>query len=361
MNKKGVLQIIDSLDTGGAEVLSVNIANSLNQQKINSHLCVTRKEGKLKENLKDEVGYLFLGKKKTVDIKSILKLKSYILEHNIHIIHAHSTSYFIAFCIKVLNPRLHLIWHDHYGVQEDLKKRKLIPIKLISKYFDAIISVNNNLKEWSKTKLNCKKVFFLNNFAVFNNESKITVLKEKGSYKIVHLAAFREQKDHEILINAFHKFCVNNINWTLHLIGDAKNKRYSLKIIKLINNKKLNKKVFIYGACLDIKNILSQAHIGVLSSKSEGLPIALLEYGLAKLPVIVTDVGECNKVITNNISGFLVKPNNTEKFVSKLNILANSEALRNSFGTEHYNNVTHNYSKELFLNNLLDIYNATFD
>ncbi len=48
----------------------------------------------------------------------------------------------------------------------------------------------------------------------------------------------------------------------------------------------------------------------MLSSKSEGLPLALLEYGLAKLPVIATKVGECESVIPNSDFGILVKPQN---------------------------------------------------
>ena len=71
MNKKiKVLQLIDSLQVGGAEVLAVNIANTLSKQRIVSHLCATRKEGPLKENIEPAVGYLFLERKKTVDIKS---------------------------------------------------------------------------------------------------------------------------------------------------------------------------------------------------------------------------------------------------------------------------------------------------
>ena len=63
MNKKiKVLQLIDSLQVGGAEVLAVNIANALSNEGVESHLCVTRNEGPLKENIKPSVGYLFLEK-----------------------------------------------------------------------------------------------------------------------------------------------------------------------------------------------------------------------------------------------------------------------------------------------------------
>ena len=70
-----VLQIIDSSNVGGAEVLAVNISNELARKGIESHLCVTRKEGELKSMISDSVHYLFLSKQRTLDFKAILKLK----------------------------------------------------------------------------------------------------------------------------------------------------------------------------------------------------------------------------------------------------------------------------------------------
>ena len=54
-----ILQLIDSLQAGGAERMAVHIANSLNPLVEGSYLCVSRKEGPLKASLNKEVGYLF--------------------------------------------------------------------------------------------------------------------------------------------------------------------------------------------------------------------------------------------------------------------------------------------------------------
>jgi glycosyltransferase involved in cell wall biosynthesis len=50
------------------------------------------------------------------------------------------------------------------------------------------------------------------------------------------------------------------------------------------------------------------AHIGVLSSESEGLPVALLEYGMAALPTIATQVGQCSQVLWHGKYGWVVPP-----------------------------------------------------
>ncbi len=59
----------------------------------------------------------------------------------------------------------------------------------------------------------------------------------------------------------------------------------------------------------------------MLSSKSEGLPFALLEYGLAKLAVIATKVGECESVIRIQENGILINPNDEITFEVPLYIL----------------------------------------
>jgi len=70
-----ILQIIDSLDIGGAEKMAVNYANSLSVARDFSGLVATRKEGHLKSQIHPDVNYLFLGKKKAIDISAILRLR----------------------------------------------------------------------------------------------------------------------------------------------------------------------------------------------------------------------------------------------------------------------------------------------
>jgi glycosyltransferase involved in cell wall biosynthesis len=357
MNKElGVIQIIDSLETGGAEVLAVNIANALCLKGINSHICVTRKEGRLKENINTKVGYLFLSRKKTIDFKSIITLKKYIKKNNIKIIHAHSSSLFIAFCVKLLHPKVKIYWHDHYGKSQDLYKRPSFFLKIMSFFVDSIISVNSSLKKWAENTLNCNKVYFLNNFPSFSNIEKKTFLKGIEGKRIVHLAAFRAQKDHETLIEAFSLLIENNKNWTLHLVGNVNKDIYANKILALIDAKGLKNHIFVYGSQLDIKHILSQATIGVLSSKSEGLPIALLEYGLTKLPVVVTNVGECSNVIENGQSGIVVEKENSIAMTKALEEYVLSADKRSSFGNVHFKNMKNKYSQEHFIIQLKNIY-----
>src|SRR5690606_7058453 len=153
-----VLQLIDSLRPGGAEKMAVNIANALLPHAEGSYLCCTRQEGMLKDEIKPEVGYMFLNKKSRLDPKAILRMRKYIIENKIDIVHAHSTSFFLAGLLKLTGSGFKLIWHDHYGESENLEDRDFKVLKKFSRLFSGIISVNSALKDWALYNLDCKNV-----------------------------------------------------------------------------------------------------------------------------------------------------------------------------------------------------------
>lgn len=312
-----VLQLIDSLSPGGAERMAVNYANLLQSNNIESHICVTREEGLLKDGIDPNVYYKFLGKKTTLDITAIIRLRDYIKKYKIDIIHAHSTSYFLATLIKITYPSLKFIWHDHYGNSEFLNDRKSKVLKYCSKYFDGIISVNFKLKDWSIQHLHCKKVIKVNNF-VTGESQKSTDVKIKGdptAFKIICVANLRPQKDHENLLNAF-KIVAPRYNISLHLIGNDPQTIYSKKLMEKINNPLYKDKIFYYGIQKNVKSFLEMCDLGVLSSISEGLPLALLEYGMAGLAVVATNVGQCNELINGN--GKLVPPRDSNMLAREI-------------------------------------------
>ncbi|ALJ04578.1 hypothetical protein APS56_05240 [Pseudalgibacter alginicilyticus] len=353
-----VLQLIDSLNAGGAERMAVNYANSLTSHIEKSYLCATREEGLLKESLVKEVQYLFLNKKAIVDFKAIKTLNVFIKKNNIQVIHAHATSYFLATIIKILNPKLVLIWHDHYGKSEYLNERPTFVLKWCSKLFNHIFSVNKKLKAWAENVLLAKSVTFLPNYAVLITGKAVTQLKGENGARIICLANLRPQKDLMNLLKAFKKIDKKCPAWTLHLVGQDFNDDYSDTIKEYIINQYLEQRVFLYGSCSDTNYILKQSTIGVLSSKSEGLPLALLEYGLAKLPAIATNVGDCYKVISKKSEGLLVEPQNDIVLAEALITYINDLDLRQQVSKNLHEKVSSNFSEVKVVKALIEIYNT---
>ncbi|SDW86730.1 Glycosyltransferase involved in cell wall bisynthesis [Lutibacter oricola] len=357
-----VIQIIDSLTPGGAEMMAVNIANGLSRKGVDSYLCSTRKEGLLKSKISGNVKYLFLKKKQTLGIYSFRRLYRFIKKEKINIIHAHSSSIFIGFLMKLWNPKLTLIWHDHYGKSETLENRKSDILKVLAKKINFVIVVNDLLYQWNKKALRVKNVVNLSNFASINKQTKEVIkLKGEEGKRIVCLANFRPQKDHINLLKAFKIIHQDFNDWTLHLVGLDLNDEYSDSIKGFIKTNKLTAAIFSYGSVENTFEVLEQATIGVLASKSEGLPVSLLEYGLAKLPVVVTNVGDCNKLISNNDTGLLVPPNNKLALGEALKELIINSTRRKLFAENLNSLIVKKYSEDSYLDKLIAVYLKTND
>lgn len=352
-----IIQLIDSLEPGGAERMAVHYANALTKYITFSGLVVTRKEGTLCSQIDTKVSYLYLKKKKAIDFKALFALRNYVLQHDVTVVHAHSSSFFLAFLLKLTLPSLKLIWHDHYGTRVNESIWNNLILIFCSKFFSCVFVVNPHLEIWGNKNLLTKKIYFIPNFATFENDIlKKTFLKGQDKKRIVCLANLKEPKNHLIILKVFAKMRLNELGWTMHLIGKDYQDSYSIILKNFIHKSKLEQFIFIYDSKNDIKHILSQATIGVLASTAEGFPVTLLEYGLAQLPVISTNVGYCPLIIKDNFSGLLFNPLDTSELQIQLQKMISVQSLRISFALHLQELVLVNYSKEKVVNILMNHY-----
>jgi glycosyltransferase involved in cell wall biosynthesis len=349
-----IVQLIDSLEAGGAERMAVNFANALSEKIAFSGILATRKEGVLKEEIKQIANYTFLGRKNKFDINAIFLASKYIKNNKIEIVHAHGSSYFFGVLIKLFNPKIKLIWHDHYGNRAEDNKQKNV-LKICSYFFSKILTVNEDLKIWSLKNLNCNQVFFIPNFSDLKPTEEQTILKGENHKRIVCLANLKNPKNHVTLLTAFISSEVYKKNWTLHLIGKDFNDAYSNNLKAIIKENGLENSIFIYNACQDVKFILSQATIGVLSSTYEGFPVTLLEYAQAKLTVVSTNVGYCKNLIDHNSNGLLFDPLDSDKLSNHFIYLTNTTEICANFATQFQKDIEANYSKEAIINKYLNL------
>ena len=352
-----VIQIIDSLEAGGAERMAVNYANALAERILFSGLIATRKEGQLVSQIEDKVSYLFLEKKKKIDVKAVLKLRKYIKKNKVEIIHAHSSSFFIAVLVKLTLPDIKIIWHDHYGSRVKKSKKENKALVCLSIFFNSIFVVNLQLEQWSKKNMLCNKVFFIPNFTKVNTEcEQLTKLKGEEGKKIVFLANLKNPKNHIFILKAFADLKLDETGWSLHLIGRDYLDWYSEELKMFIKSHSLENQIHLYGEKSDIQYILSQATIGVLASTEEGFPVTLLEYALANLAVVSTNVGYCSTIIKNGFSGLLFDPKDDFELKLQLQKLTQNDELREKIAGNFKASVIEEYSEKGVIKRLIAAY-----
>jgi len=344
-----ILQLIDSLHSGGAERMCVNISNVLHESGHDVTLCASREGGTLEKFITPGVRYCLLKKKSPVDLAAFRSLIRIIRDNEISVVHAHSSSLFWAVAAKIFLRSLKIIWHDHLGIKI-YDRKKIYFYKLISSKIDGIISVNQELVEWSRQnmKVPSERIVMINNFPLLNIVSKQS---DPKVFTIVCLANLRPQKDHPTLIRAVAELNEMNLPKSLKVImaGSADNQEYSDMIRTLIKELKLEDIIEMHGSVEDTASLLASADCGVLTSVSEGLPVALLEYGMAALPVVVTDVGQCAEVVGNGKHGILIKPGDSSSLANSLLKLVNNKDYSDELAKSLERNVKQNYGAERFL------------
>ncbi len=360
-----VLSLIDSLIAAGAERMAVNIANGLADAGIESHLCATHSGGPLTEFVEPKVPLLILNKLHTFDFLAFFKLKRYVRKNGIKIIHAHSSSIFWAVMLKWTGSRVKVVWHDHYGFSEHLPWRKSKVLRLLASSFAHAFVVNDKLLKYAVEvlKIHRNKVSFLANFADIKFENNIVRLPEipdieKGP-KLVCLANLRPQKDHHNLLDAFSQVLQQYPDAVLYLVGGHFNDEYYHSINDRVNkDDNLKKSVHILGSRNDVAEILRNCDLGLLSSLSEGLPVSLLEYGLAGLAVVCTDVGDCAFVLDGGSLGSLVEASNPNQLADAIISLLDDSELMKKMGKDFEAHIKKEFSKDAAIKKILDVYKS---
>jgi len=89
----------------------------------------------------------------------------------------------------------------------------------------------------------------------------------------------------------------------------------------------VNGNVEFLGKRKDVEPFLSRSKIFVLTSKSEGLSIAMAEAMAAGVVPVVADVGELGDLVADGVNGYLVKPNCVDEYTRKIVPLLQDQAL----------------------------------
>jgi glycosyltransferase involved in cell wall biosynthesis len=355
-----IVQIIDSLNAGGAERMCINIGNLFSYHNLDNEIICTRERGLL--SLKYGKRVIEISKKSSFDIFSFFRLNKTIKSLGVTHIHAHSTSIYWSCLLKFFNSSIILIWHDHYGNSEFLEHRSRFGNLILSLFTDKIIVVNDKLLQWQRknTFLKNTNIQYLENFPSLSSKFNYSVNKSIfDEFKIVQVANFRTQKNHFLALEVVKRLKEFQYPFKWRFVGTVVDTIYYAKILTLIEKENLNTVVEIFENSCEIEEHLKWANCGVLTSNSEGLPVSLLEYGLAELPVVVTDVGQCFEVVENGKCGYLIKSEDTDNFAQTLFQIMEDYSSNLELGKSLQRKVEVEYGSLKFFKKYLEIINSS--
>jgi glycosyltransferase involved in cell wall biosynthesis len=106
----------------------------------------------------------------------------------------------------------------------------------------------------------------------------------------------------------------------------------------------------------DIAAFWASAHIAVLPSRREGLPLTLLEGAACGRPLVATDVPGCREIARAGVNALLVPPDDAQALADAIARLAADGALRAKFGTAGRALVEREFSSAQIGREVVDLY-----
>lgn len=148
-----------------------------------------------------------------------------------------------------------------------------------------------------------------------------------GMPRIVSVGRLKYPKDPATILAAAAR--LGDRDFRLDVVGDGPD-RASLE--ELHRSLGLDGRVGLTGTRNDVPELLAASAVFVLSSRSEGLPISVLEAMAAGLPVVASDVGGLREQVVDGETGYLVPSGDAAALADALARLLDDPALRGRLG-----------------------------
>lgn len=313
MNKKmRILHILATDRYSGAENVGCQIINLCKNEDIEFYYCSPR--GPIENTLKEkQINYYPIESLTKKNIANVIK------ELKPDIIHTHDRRATLRACLCFNN--IPIISHLH-GKFEDMKKISInnIIYSLTAIRAKKIICVSNSIKkEWNFSKYFEKKIIVKRNVISINVAN---YNNEKIKYDICFVGRLVYEKDIPRLIRILTDLKECMPSFTAVICGDGNEREFLINAIKTNN---LEGNVEFLGFVNDPLKYIAQSRVMIMTSRTEGTPMAALECLSLGKPIVSTPTDGLIEIIKNNKNGYL--SNNDNELVLHIKNLLENECL----------------------------------
>ncbi len=305
MKKIKILQVGIDSHLGGIETYLLEVARHINLDVFQLDFLSFFGETPcfLKELTGLGCGFKFIRSRRRSPVGNICDLRKLYEEEKYDIVQCNVNSLsYVTPAIEAVNKGISVLLLSHNaGASSGSSSKLLNCINRIRFPFNRVklAAVSDKAGKWMFGKGG--------NFVVLNNgvdtckykfssNDRAEIRKELGvsseSEIILHVGAFRPQKNHRFIVKVFHEYLKKNSNALLVLVGDGELKR---EIDEDVENLGIEENVMFLGVRNDVNRILSASDKFLFPSFYEGFPISLIEAETNGVLCVVSDA------ITNEV------------------------------------------------------------
>ncbi len=371
-HKKTILQVIPSLIAGGVERGTLDVSNALAKSGWRS-IVVSAGGSIANKIIKGGGEHVRMGIASKNPLKilwNILTLRHLVQKNNVDIVHARSRApaWSAYFASKVTGVHFVTTFHGIYNFSNSIKK-----------YYNGIMTKGERVIAVS----NFVKMHILEEYCI--DESKIRVIHRgvdhdyfdpskitaeiKAEFQekynipsntpvILLPARMSNWKGQMILTKALSY--LKETNFYCIMAGDiSKHPNFVARLQSMISNLKLQGKIQVFGAEMDMRELYSVADIVLSASiEPEAFGRVVVEAQAMEKIVIATNIGGSAETVEDTKTGYHVIPNDPENLANKiryaLKILGTPAATK--IGKAARKSASQNFSLDAMLKKTIAVY-----
>jgi glycosyltransferase involved in cell wall biosynthesis len=204
--------------------------------------------------------------------------------------------------------------------------------------------------------VSARKIVRVYNGAVPLTKAPAEQWPAKSGFTLVYVGRLAPVKNHALLLHAFRSALLARPDLRLWMVGDG-GERSALE--SLAAELGIATNVTFWGQQLDVAPYFSAADAFIMSSKSEGLPISLLQGFSLSLPAIVTGVGGMEEVVRLAKAGITVSATDPAEMTAAILRLAGNDAERKQFSMNAEAAFHERFTLEAMVDGYMDLYRNT--
>jgi len=175
------------------------------------------------------------------------------------------------------------------------------------------------------------------------------------------MARFTPGKGHEVFLQASQKLLAKYNNLKFIVIGESSKgeDKYAESIRLLADKFGITNYVYFTGYRSDIPEVLGSLDIFVFPSRDEAFGLALIEAMSMGIPSVCTNYGGVLDIAVDGYTSYLFQKENADSLADKVELLIESELLREEFGKAARQRIIELFDLNVFTSQLINLYNST--
>jgi len=249
--------------------------------------------------------------------------------------------------VEIHFSRFKRMQYGRKGVWKLIDKfRSKKDLKTVKEYDKFVVLTEEDKDYWGE----------LDNIVVIPNANSFPISERSklDTNNVIAVGRYDYQKRFDDLIEIWRTVNASKPDWKLNIFGKGPEKE---NLQKLINDYDLRDSVFLKDPVQDIGNQYLNSSMIVMTSRYEGLPMALLEGQAAGLPLI-SYACKCGPrdIIREGINGFLLEEGDKNAVANRLLSLMEDESLRDRLGEKSFE-LSKNFSEEVVMKKWIQLFN----